>query len=94
MIVAIALVGVNAAYQLGSSFSAHGIEYSQSGGIDETSREAAGVKAAEDAYEKATGETAAPKELSARELVESAQEDSSEEPEDQQQVTVTVITED
>ncbi len=76
LVLAIALVGTNAVYQLRTTLSAH--EAEQIVEIDEESREAAAQAATETAIEKAIGETVDKNSLSAKELVEGMEENNKE----------------
>ncbi len=88
LVLAIALVGTNAVYQLKTTLSAH--ETEQTVEVDSESREAAARAATKAAIEKATGETVDLNNLSAKELVESKEADADEA---QPEVEVTVVAE-
>ena len=76
LVLAIALVGTNAVYQLRTTLSAH--EAEQTVEIDEESREAAAQAATKAVIEKAIGETVDKNNLSAKELVEGTRENNKE----------------
>ncbi len=88
LVLAIALVGTNAVYQLKTTLSAH--EAEQIVEVDDESREATAQAATKAAIEKVTGKTVDMSNLSAKELVE-AMNDNAEEA--QSEVEVTVIAE-
>lgn len=88
LVLAIALVGTNAVYQLKTTLSAH--EAEQTVEVDDESREAAAKEATKAVIEKVTGETVDMNNLSAKELVEAMEANAEE---TQPEVEVTVVAE-